>query len=245
MPEPNPCVSFRGSSHFRSCRQRMLPLLRYFLLAGHHKGHGIHSPSLYHLVSHVLFNKNRYYCFDSIEYLFPAPKLEHTIGQTLFRLAEDIKATTLVACCYSGSIDLAYLMTVRADARILCLSTTEQSLNQAKNSQELMDGCSVNGAIMNDIHHVKQSFNNLSNIDLAVFDACTDTPLLTNLFELCLEHAHTNSLFFVKDIHTRHMEQNWKSMVKHPQVTASLDVFQYGILLFNPDLEKKQYIIRH
>lgn len=194
-----------------------LPQLRHFLLARHRKGNGIHSPSLYRLVSHVLFSKNRFYCFDDIESLFPVPEREHAIGQTIFRLANDSNASALVACCDSNSIDLAYLKSVKADARLLCLSDTEK---------------------------LSQSLENLPVIDLAVFDACADSAKLSDLFELCLERVHAESIFVIKNIHDRGMDQYWNAFVKHPQVRVSLDVFRYGILLFNPDLEKKQYFIR-
>jgi len=194
-----------------------LPQLRYYLLARHRKGHGIHSPSLYHLVSSVLFNTNRYYCFDSIESLFPASEREHAIGQTIFRLADDINATSLVACCDSSSIDITYLKAVKADAHLLCLSETKD---------------------------MRQSMENLPNIDLAVFDLCTDSAKQTELFELCLKHVHADSLFVIKNIHDKGLEQYWKAFARHPNVQVSLDVYQYGVLLFRPDLEKKQYLIR-
>jgi len=191
--------------------------LRHILLARHHNGYGIHSPYLYHLVTHVLFNKNRYYCFDSIESLFPAPEKEHAIGQAIFRLAEDINASTLVACCDANSIDLAYLTSVKSEARLFCLLDTEE---------------------------MRQSIDTMATIDLAVFGRCTDADKLTAVLEQCIEHTQDKSVFVVKNIHSKQMEQRWYSIIKHPKVRASLDIFHYGILLFNPDLEKRQYIIR-
>ncbi|NPA37732.1 MAG: class I SAM-dependent methyltransferase [Chlorobi bacterium] len=40
--------------------------IEYFLKAGHYKGHGIHSPFMYELVSEVLWDKYHYYAFDDI-----------------------------------------------------------------------------------------------------------------------------------------------------------------------------------
>ncbi len=191
----------------------ILPQLRHVLLARHRKGHGIHSPYLYHLITQVLFNKNPYYCFDNIETSCPATEREHLLGQTLFRLAEDINASTMVVCCEADAVDVAYLESVKADAHIVQLTDAER-------------------------------LNSLSDIDLAVFDDYHDTNKLLNLFEGMLSHTHSKSVFFIKHIHKKGMEQCWNVFISHPHVKASLDVYHYGILLFKPDLEKRHYLIK-
>lgn len=104
----------------------ILPQLRHVLLARHRRGHGIHSPFLYHLVTQVLFNKNRYYSFDRIESLIPATPNEHVIGQTLFRLAEDTKVSNMVVFCNPDTVDVAYLKSVKADAQLIRLTNAEE-----------------------------------------------------------------------------------------------------------------------
>ncbi len=191
----------------------ILPKLRHVLLAGHRKGHGIHSPYLYHLITQVLFNKNRYYCFDSIETSYPATQKEHALGQTLFRLAEDINASTMVVCCESDNVDMAYLKSVKSDARIERLTDPEE-------------------------------LKNMATIDMAVFDLCYDKNKLLNLFDEMLLHTLPTSVFVVKNRHIKGIANDWDTFIHHPRVTASLDLHQYGILLFRPDLEKKTYHIR-
>lgn len=244
MPESNTFAPIPDFFQTGSKHPGIIPRLRHLLLAKHHNGHGIHSPYLYHLVTQVIFNEYRYYSFDSIEYLFPAPDKEHEIGQALFRLAEDIKASTLVSCGYAGTVDMAYLMSVKTDAYVLCLPDTEQSKENARIIKSIMGGCHFVNVVATDTDRVKQSFDNLPTIDLGVFDLCADRVCLNNLFETCLERTHAESVFVVKHIHKKGMETWWKSLINHPQVTASLDVYNYGLLFFRPDLEKKHYLIR-
>lgn len=191
----------------------ILPKLRHVLLAGHRKGHGIHSPFLYHLVTHVLFNKNRYYCFDSIETSFPATQKEHALGQTLFRLAEDINASTMVVCCESDNVDMAYLKSVKSDAQIVRLTDSEE-------------------------------LKNIATIDLAVFDLGLERGKMIRLFDDMLLHIVPTSVFVIKKKYLKGTGSYWDTFTHHPRVTANLDLHQYGILLFRPDLEKKTYRIR-
>ena len=41
--------------------------IRYLCSAKHRKGHGIHSPYVYHFLNYVLYEKSSYYCYDAIE----------------------------------------------------------------------------------------------------------------------------------------------------------------------------------
>ena len=40
------------------------------------------------------------------------------------------------------------------------------------------------------------------------------------------------------------MEQAWREIKKHPQTRVDIDIFQMGIVLFNPDLQKESYIVK-
>ena len=49
--------------------QLALKYLRYYITASNGKGHGIHSPFVFHFVTDVLNDKRGFYCYKSIEYL--------------------------------------------------------------------------------------------------------------------------------------------------------------------------------
>jgi len=40
------------------------------------------------------------------------------------------------------------------------------------------------------------------------------------------------------------MEKAWKSIQEDPRVTTTIDLFQLGIVFFNPDLHKNHYKMR-
>lgn len=222
----------------------ILPQLRHMLLAGHRKGHGIHSPFLYHLVNQAIFNNNRYYCFDNIEHLYPTTKKGHTLGQILFKLAEDINATTLLAYCDDSSVDLAYLMLHKAGTDLFFLTDKKNNTNSFDSIQAAKRGCNCQSVFLSETNPSNNAICTLPKIDLAFVDSYSDSPNVAKWIESILGRMHNNSLLIIKHIHKKQMEPHWNAITHHPLVTVSLDVYHFGILLFRPDLEKKHYLIR-
>jgi hypothetical protein len=59
-----------------------------------------------------------------------------------------------------------------------------------------------------------------------------------------IENAQQDTVAIVEDIHTTpEHTMLWEQMVNNPQVTLSLDVFDYGILLFKPEFKEKQHFV--
>jgi hypothetical protein len=40
------------------------------------------------------------------------------------------------------------------------------------------------------------------------------------------------------------MERAWNKIKQHPKIRVDMDLFQMGITLFNPDLQKESYIVK-
>lgn len=81
-------------------------------------------------------------------------------------------------------------------------------------------------------------------IDLAFFDANHKYVPTLEYFELLLSHIHNDTCFIFDDIHlNKEMEKAWNVIQKHYLVTVSIDLFQIGIVFFNPDVRKQHYIL--
>jgi predicted O-methyltransferase YrrM len=67
-----------------------------------------------------------------------------------------------------------------------------------------------------------------------------------SLFNLCLQHAHNGTVFIFDDINwSDEMKAAWTDIKNHPQVTATIDVFMFGIVFINKDLSKEHFRIRY
>ncbi|MDH5602540.1 MAG: class I SAM-dependent methyltransferase [Cyclobacteriaceae bacterium] len=82
--------------------------------------------------------------------------------------------------------------------------------------------------------------------DMVYFDANHDYFPTMSYFEMCYSKAHDKSIFIFDDIHwSGGMDKAWNEIKSKPQVTLSLDLFHFGIVLFDPTLLKSDYILEY
>jgi predicted O-methyltransferase YrrM len=71
-------------------------------------------------------------------------------------------------------------------------------------------------------------------------DHCKESTL--QYFEMCLPKACNNSVFVFDDIHwSPGMEEAWQTIVDHPSVTVSLDLYRIGVVFFRKECQKQYY----
>ena len=85
----------------------------------------------------------------------------------------------------------------------------------------------------------------LPRLDIVFFDANHTYEATISYFEHCLPKAHSKTVFIFDDIHwSEEMELAWNEIRQHPKIRVDMDLFQMGITLFNPDLQKESYIVK-
>ncbi|HAA12827.1 MAG TPA: SAM-dependent methyltransferase [Cytophagales bacterium] len=83
-------------------------------------------------------------------------------------------------------------------------------------------------------------------LDLVYMDANHQLAPTLAYFEAMLPRLHPHSIVVVDDIYwSREMHQAWSALQTHPQVSLSLDLFEAGLLLLNPDLPQQTFRIRY
>ncbi len=80
------------------------------------------------------------------------------------------------------------------------------------------------------------------NVDLAFIDGNHRKQPTIDYFNRLLSHVNNYSMLIFDDIHwSTEMEEAWAYIKQHPAVTASIDLFFIGIVLFNKDFKVKQH----
>jgi len=52
-------------------------------------------------------------------------------------------------------------------------------------------------------------------------------------------------VFIFDDIHwSEGMTEAWEVIKKHPKVTSTIDLYFMGIVFFNPDLSKENFVLK-
>jgi predicted O-methyltransferase YrrM len=86
----------------------------------------------------------------------------------------------------------------------------------------------------------------LGKADYIFFDGNHRMVPTLNYFLKGISYSHHESVFVFDDIRwSDQMVEAWKEINKHPSITLSLDMYQLGVLMFNPDLPKRSLKIKY
>jgi predicted O-methyltransferase YrrM len=81
--------------------------------------------------------------------------------------------------------------------------------------------------------------------DLIYFDGNHRKQPTLDYFNLCLSNKYEQSVFIFDDIHwSNEMNEAWNEIKIHPEVTVTIDTFQWGIVFFRKEQPKQHFILR-
>ena len=145
----------------------------------------------------------------------------------------------------------------------LGISASYQYLAMNQGNMITIEGCSEIAGI------ARENFKKLGHNNISVINSSFDDAIRNNLVEIgkpdyvfidgnhtreatlrYFEYfltKHTNeSVFVFDDIHwSKGMEEAWAVIRNHDAVTATIDLYQIGIVLFKKELSRQNFIIRY
>ncbi len=244
---------------------------RHALKAKHTKGHGIHSPYLYRFTQNAVYEKNPFYLFNSIEALRESLKyddrtiamedfgtggnreirvrdiakssLKRTrLAQLLYRVVNFTNAKNVLELGTSLGITTAYLSSPSAEIKCISLEGSSAVAEIARENFEKLEISNAEIVVGNIDETLAPALSELGKADVVFFDANHRKEPVLKYFSQCLEHIHPESVFIFDDIHwSSEMEKAWCTIRKHERVTATIDLFELGIVFFNKSFPKKNY----
>ena len=143
----------------------------------------------------------------------------------------------------------------------LGLATVAMALGNQKANITTLEGCSETAKVallqfqknnfninlvVSEFENYFKNLNLKPNIlDLVYFDGNHQKEATLQYFELLLKTATNTSVWIFDDIHwSPEMESAWETIKKHPEVTVTIDTFQWGFVFFRKEQEKEHFIIR-
>ncbi len=248
--------------------------IHHSFTARHTGGFGIHSPFVFNFTKYVIEEKNPFYAFSDIErirkeYTKDNRNIQVTdygtgtsgikrvgdiavrslkepkYGQLLFRIVNYCKCSHVLELGTSLGVTTAYMAS--PDAHIRCV-TMEGCPEIAKLAGETFSSLhldNITQVVGNIDEKLPEVLDGNEPFDLIFLDANHRSEAILSYFDQCVQHVHDHSVIVVDDINwSEDMEHAWNGIRNHEKVTASIDLFQMGIVFFNRELEKKTYKMR-
>jgi len=243
----------------------------HFFSARNTKGHGVHSPFLFNFTTFILNNRGLYYIFPKIEWvrttllhdkrtinildygtgndreravsdIAKSSLKSAKYGQLLFRMTNYLKIKTVLELGTSLGVTTSYLASSSSDIRCVSLEGCPQIAQIAQDNFKKLKLRNIELVIGNIDNTLSEVLDGIEELGLIFFDANHRSQSVLNYFNLCIPKINDNTVMVIDDIYwSADMEYAWEIIKKSSKVTSTIDLFQVGIVFFNPNLHKKHY----
>ena len=243
--------------------------------AKHTRGFRIHSPFIYNFACFVIYEKKPFYVFSKIETLRQSLlknnnkilitdfgtgiNREKTIksiairslktekyGQLFFRIVNYLGSKEMLELGTSLGITTSYLAAVSTDIRCTTMEGCPQIAATAADNFKQLKLDNVNLVVGNIDEKLATVLEKTEKLDFVFIDANHRYEPLMHYFEQILPKLHDKSVLIIDDLYwSADMEKAWETLKNHPKVSATIDLFQVGIIFLNPELNKIHYKMRY
>ncbi|MDR0538664.1 MAG: SAM-dependent methyltransferase [Tannerellaceae bacterium] len=229
-------------------------------------GYGIHSPFVYYLITKVITERARFYCFDEIEalrrrlladstrivgdgrrtctvgHIVAREAIRPKVGALLFRLTNFLKPENILQIGPTTGLSTLYLSSYRLGLRCVAVEreTEFASLARSVHRQARVEIEHYTGDYRDLLPEILAGIRRLDFVYLNVWRE----PLCQWIFDACLACKHSNTVVVVEGIsRNNRMRAMWKYVRTHPEATVTFDLRSTGIVFFNPKLHRHDYKI--
>jgi predicted O-methyltransferase YrrM len=163
----------------------------------------------------------------------------------LYRLAKYLRAVHIVELGTSLGITTAYLSAVPG----ALVHTVEGDANIREVALANWAALSINHVdshVFNLNEKWQELVHSMDRIDLLFIDANHKKEAMLLYYQQAKPRLHEKSVVVFDDIYwSEDTQQAWEVLKKETDVTLSLDIFQMGILFFDKNLSKENFILKY
>ena len=213
----------------------------------HRKGYGVHSPFAYNLITKVIEEKSGYYAYQRIDNLHRTLhdkcKANKRKYRLLFRLVNWSKPQTIVELGCGGGNSTLYLQHGYADAHIYCVEPDDRLRASA---EQLFMHLPGNVTFINQTFFDGLAFFAANGVraDFIYLHTQSARRLYALLLPRLLTILEENGIVVIDGI--RHKKENlrqWRQFTEQERVSTTFDLYNTGIAVCNPKLNKRNYIV--
>lgn len=166
-------------------------------------------------------------------------------AQLLFRLVNRFQPKNILELGTSLGLSAMYLA---APSKKIKVTTVEGCPKTAKVAQINFDKIGFeNIELINDTfdHFLPSYLAKTKSLDFVFFDGNHQEEATINYFNQCVEKTHKETVFIFDDIHwSEGMTAAWEKIKQHPKVTTTIDLYFVGVVFFNAELSKEDFVLK-
>lgn len=157
--------------------------------------------------------------------------------------SEDRKGLTIVELGTSLGVTTAYLAAMDSRNKVVTYEGCPAVAEVARANWEKL-GLSNIACVVGEItvDSLQLAVDRLSGIDVAFIDANHTCEATLTYFNALASRVHDKSVIVLDDIHyNEEMERAWKAICADERVTSTIDLYQMGMVFFDPHYWHRNY----
>lgn len=164
------------------------------------------------------------------------------LSQLLFRIVHYYQPASILELGTSLGISSAYMAAANPAARVITMEGAQSVAIRAAQHHELLQLLNIEVVTGSFDDKLAGLLESLNHVHLAFIDGNHRFDPTIKYFEQLLPRAVSQSIFIFDDIHwSSEMEEAWRVIQTHDGVSATIDLFFMGIVLFRPEFRSKQH----
>lgn len=201
------------------------------------KGHGVHSPFAFEVITNVLNSPYSYYVFTEI------PEQSY-FNRLSFRLVNYFKAESILEINPGNELNSRFIYA--ASSKIKCESV---KLDFHRNESKLLE-------LLGDSNESILGYEILEKFNERKFDAifinlqeyCNEWFVKSetckkSLLESLIKLSHENSFWVINPINTKQTKQFWRAIVNDKRISVTFDIKDTGVVFLRFMYYKQHYYI--
>jgi predicted O-methyltransferase YrrM len=166
-------------------------------------------------------------------------------GKLLFRLSGWFKPKTILELGTSLGIGSMYLAEGNPSAELITIEGSAETARLAQENFVKLEIKNIRSLTGSFDQVLPQILKDNPLFDLIYIDGNHQYEATLRYYSLLKDYINNDSLIIFDDIHwSKEMEQAWHEICSKPEVTVSVDLFQFGLVFFSKKLSKQHFVIR-
>lgn len=166
-------------------------------------------------------------------------------SELLYRIVHYFQPNTILEIGTSLGLATVAMATANPKAKITTLEGCSNTMQQCQLLLQKFEIQNVKCIASEFSDYFKSIDLMQKTFDMIYFDGNHSKIATINYFETLLPTITNNSVWIFDDIHwSLEMEEAWEIIKNHPQVTVTIDSFQWGFVFFRKEQEKQHFILR-